>query len=377
MTEPSSPLTAPASGPGNPPRWPSLPQGVKNGVSGRIGARILVGLGSAGTALYGLDLDDRARGWISLAPFPGPVTDGAASAVVGGKLYVFSGAGKERPEDAAPVVLTSGHVYDPALDLWRKLDTETPVGLLGAVAHGLDDDRIAFFGGYNKARFDTYLRELQSIDQKAEPEKWQALVESFMGMQPQDYQWNAEVLVYSVSGNVWSSLGANGLGATTGSALVRDGDRLSLINGEIKPGLRTAAIAEARLTDGGLDWTAGAPLPPRDGDTVQEGLAGAFAGVSNGALIVAGGVNFAGSQANAANGNWYAHKGLTKIWHSDIYARQGGVWKLVGQLPAGLAYGASFTTDEGILLVGGEAGGMVAQTGVHLIRWTGSEIEIA
>ena len=41
-----------------------------------------------------------------------------------------------------------------------------------------------------------------------------------------------------------------------------------------------------------LEWTEFPELPPRSGATVQPGVAGAFAGISNDALILAGGASF-------------------------------------------------------------------------------------
>lgn len=352
--------------------WPSLPVGIKHGVAGQAGQRIYVGLGSAGNALYGLNLAAPEEGWRELAPFPGPPTDDAAAAMAGGRLLVFSGAGKARPDDATPIVFTDVHAYDPASDGWRRLDTATPVGLLGASARALDDDRVAIFGGYNKELFDAYVRDLQAIDKDREPARWQAFVDAYMGMEPNDYRWNTKVLVYTISTNSWSDLGETPYPATTGSALVAGDDGILLINGEIKPGLRTPRISQVSIGDGAARWSAGAPLPALPGEDPQEGLAGAYAGFSNGALIVAGGVNFPGARGNAEAGKWYAHKGLAKTWRADVYARVGGAWKVAGRLPHGLAYGASFSADDGLLVVGGEDGALAARTEVFLVRWDGS-----
>ncbi len=373
-------MTAPAARPtertpaltGGGGDWPRLPIGIKHGVAGQAGQRIYVGLGSAGSALYTLNLAAVADGWRELAPFPGPVTDDAAAAMAGGRLYVFSGAGKARPGDAAPIVFTDVHAYDPASNAWRRLDTLTPVGLLGASARALDDDRIAIFGGYDKTLFDNYVRDLQAIDKDREPARWQALVDGYMGMEPKEYRWNARVLVYTISTNAWSDLGETPYPPTTGAALVEGDDGILLINGEIKPGLRTAQVSQASITDGEARWSVGAPLPALPGEDSQEGLAGAYAGFSNGALIVAGGVNFPGARGNAEAGRWYAHKGLAKTWRADVYARVDGAWKVAGQLPRGLAYGASFRADDGLLVVGGEDGALTARTEVFLVRWDGS-----
>lgn len=376
MTSQISSIPADAAGNGNGTPWPALPEGIRTGVAGLAGHHILVGLGSAGSGFWGLDMEDRGAGWRARAPFPGLPVDGAAAAMAGGRLYVFSGAGKAGPEETTPVVRTDAHVYDPYADSWQRLMTVVPVGLLGASAHALDADRIAFFGGYDKGRFDTYLRDLAGIDKVREPERWQAHVDSYMGMAPPDYRWNTRVPVYTISTNAWSDLGANPYPATTGAALVAEGGVLSLINGEIKPGLRTPYIAEIACGNGSLHWSRPAPLPPLPGDARQEGLAGAFAGMSNGALIVAGGVNFPGARANAEAGRWYAHKGLTKTWRTEIFARVGGVWRLAGHLPHGLAYGASFSTDAGIVLLGGEDGAMEPRREALVIRWTGTEATV-
>ena len=75
------------------------------------------------------------------------------------------------------------------------------------------------------------------------------------------------------------------------------------------------------------------------------GLAAPFAGVSGGALLVAGGANFPNGYPWQAGG----------IWHDDVYAltETNAQWKRSGQLPRPLAYGVSVTTKAGVLCVGG------------------------
>jgi N-acetylneuraminate epimerase len=76
------------------------------------------------------------------------------------------------------------------------------------------------------------------------------------------------------------------------------------------------------------------------------GVAGAFAGVSDGALIVAGGANF------PAGFPWQGGK---KVWHDTAYVltEPTGSWRVVGQLPRPLAYGVSITTKRGLVCIGG------------------------
>jgi N-acetylneuraminic acid mutarotase len=83
-----------------------------------------------------------------------------------------------------------------------------------------------------------------------------------------------------------------------------------------------------------------APIPEKFG------LAGVFAGTSQGVLIVAGGANFPGQPP------W---NGGSKVWHDEIYilGRPDGPWRLAGRLPRPLAYGVALSTADGVVCVGG------------------------
>ena len=75
------------------------------------------------------------------------------------------------------------------------------------------------------------------------------------------------------------------------------------------------------------------------------GVAGAFAGVSDGALVVAGGAHFPVSPFEGGTKVW-----VDRVWSLEPHAEE---WTDAGALPRPLAYGASITIDEGILLIGG------------------------
>ena len=90
----------------------------------------------------------------------------------------------------------------------------------------------------------------------------------------------------------------------------------------------------------GIAWSQLQPLPD------SRGVAAPFSGVSNGALLVAGGANFPEKMP------W---EGDTKVWHDGVYALESpsGSWELVGRLPGPLAYGVSAVTNGGLLCIGG------------------------
>ncbi len=76
------------------------------------------------------------------------------------------------------------------------------------------------------------------------------------------------------------------------------------------------------------------------------GLAGVYAGTSNGTLLVAGGANF-------PNGKPW--EGGQKVWHDALFAlqRPSDSWKSIGRLPRAAAYGVSCTYQDKVICVAG------------------------
>jgi N-acetylneuraminic acid mutarotase len=77
-----------------------------------------------------------------------------------------------------------------------------------------------------------------------------------------------------------------------------------------------------------------------------EGFAGAYAGVSHGALILAGG-------ANITSNRWADN--FVKTWHEGVYVLEvpSGKWVKSGKLPHPIGYGVSVTAGEEIVCLGG------------------------
>lgn len=88
------------------------------------------------------------------------------------------------------------------------------------------------------------------------------------------------------------------------------------------------------------EWKQLPPLPDK------EGFAGPFAGVSGGALLVAGGANFPDKKP------W---EGGAKVWHDGAFVleKPGGAWKTAGKLSRPLAYGVCATHRGGVVCAGG------------------------
>ncbi|OQP60406.1 hypothetical protein A3860_34065 [Niastella vici] len=111
-----------------------------------------------------------------------------------------------------------------------------------------------------------------------------------------------------------------------------------------------------------LQWTQLAAIPDR------VGLAGSYAGVSNGALLVAGGSNF-GKEGTPWNGG-------VKTWYNKIYVlnQPNGQWKEAGVLPHPMAYGVSCTWQNGVVIAGG-SDATKHYSDVLLLRYQNGKVE--
>ena len=90
-----------------------------------------------------------------------------------------------------------------------------------------------------------------------------------------------------------------------------------------------------------IAWEQATKVP----DTV--GFAGAYAGVSNGHLIVAGGANFPEGTRPWSGG--------TKQWNDKVFvlAKKEGQWREVGRLPRPMGYGISLRWQDHVIILGG------------------------
>lgn len=100
-----------------------------------------------------------------------------------------------------------------------------------------------------------------------------------------------------------------------------------------------------------VEWDGALSLPPMPGDSVNIGVAGAYAGIADGSLFVAGGANFPDGAP------W---TGASKMWHRTLYRLDlaTGRWTLYPDfLPRPMGYGVSIQLPQGVLLIGGNNAG--------------------
>ncbi len=108
------------------------------------------------------------------------------------------------------------------------------------------------------------------------------------------------------------------------------------------------------------DWKRLPSLPDK------EGFAGSFAGVSNGALLVAGGANFPDQKPR---------EGGKKVWYDSVFVLEqpNGTWRKVGTLPRPLGYGVSVTHGNTVVCVGGSDAGQ-HHAHVYRLEWKSGKL---
>lgn len=221
---------------------PSLPVTMDNMAGALLGNTIYVVGGNQNgvpsSDMYSLDLSKPEQGWQKELAVPGNPRVQPVCVAQEGKLYVW--AGFAAPGDGCEASLSlDGYVYSPEVKEWKPVATPVDakgntVSLGGGAGVPLNDGTILCIGGVNK---DIFLKALQGINAGKEylshPAEW--------------YQFNKNILVYHPSTDEWTCLGEYAQGARAGAALVRDGSDCYIINGELKPGIRTNEINRIKL----------------------------------------------------------------------------------------------------------------------------------
>lgn len=332
--------------------FPPFPVDFKLGAGAMDDGIIYCGLGTAGKDWFKLDTKADEPKWEKIASFIGTAREQSQAVVLNDKIYVFGGVGKASEDASRISVLNDVYCYDIDSDSWEKVMTRSPRGMTGHAVVSTNGTEAIVIGSVNKPIFDGYFEDLETAQgNRTLIDKINA---DYSGKPVEDYFFNRDVLKYDAAANLWSNAGTMPISGTAGSAVAADGDVVTIINGERKPGLRTAVTAQFIDKGAFLQWQQLPDLVPPQGATVQEGVAGAFAGVSNHVILVAGGANFPGSTAAYSKGKNFAHEGCTKTWRDEVYAYVDGKWVNVGKLPLPLGYGVAVQNKDEIILIGGE-----------------------
>lgn len=351
--------------------YADLPKPLADGGGALIGDTAYIGLGSAGDSFFSLDLSKDKAEWQSLPNFPAGGRSQPVVAALDGKLYVFGGLQK----DAQGVLqlVNDAHVFEPQSQTWTKLPTRSPLGLVGtqAFVHG---KKIYFVGGSNLSIFNGYFQDYTAAGE--DKDKQQAVMAAYFNQPTQDYFFNNQIFSYEPATNQWHNEGITPFAGRAGAAVKIIEGKVYVANGELKPGLRSDSVELGSFDDKGqLQWSSLPNLIAGEGQTQQEGLAGAYSGASKGYYLLTGGANFTGARAAYDSGKYYAHEGLKRYYDPNVYVLHQDKWQIAGQMPVALGYGVSLNYGDAVILFGGKGDAGEVST-VQRLSYDGKQVTI-
>ncbi len=208
---------------------PDFPVSLEQAAGAAVGNRIYIagGLadGVASDKVYCLDMKAVSKGWKECARLPEPTLQ-AAMAAQDGLLYIWGGL-----NPIANTVSNKGWCLDPSRNV-RDTLPEIPDGgtMLGGCALSLSDGRILCLGGVDRQVF------TDAITKPFDRQK-------YMSQPPAAYKFRCQMYLFDTKDKTWKDMGESRKTARAGAGLVGIGERVYLIGGEIKPGIRTSDVS--------------------------------------------------------------------------------------------------------------------------------------
>lgn len=216
---------------------PSLPVTIDNMAGALLEHSVYIIGGNVNgipsSKVYSLDLRDIAKGWQQETDIPGEPRVQPVCVAQAGKLYVWGGFAPAVGEHSASLTV-NGYMYAPETKVWTPVATPrdiegNDVSLGGGVGAPFGEGLILCAGGVNK---DIFLKALQGIyagkEYLSHPVEW--------------YRFNDNLMLYHPQTDEWTILGKYKQGARAGAVMVSQNGSHYIINGELKPGIRTNEI---------------------------------------------------------------------------------------------------------------------------------------
>ncbi|WP_068268069.1 hypothetical protein [Caviibacter abscessus] len=143
-------------------------------------------------------------------------------------IYIFGGASN--------ICHMDSYKYSITEDKWYRLD-DIPISLTGSAFTKINDNTLLIMGGFNKEVYDNAVKNLENIDFKI----------NYFKTKRKDFKWNDKILKYNFINESFEYIGEDENSATCGSGLIKIGNSVFLIMGEIKPGFRSPEVFKGEL----------------------------------------------------------------------------------------------------------------------------------
>lgn len=244
----------------------NLPATMDNFAGCAHGNTLFVGGGSVdgkpSNAFYTLNTDTENGTWVQLPDFPGipRVQPVMATRELNGIPYVyllgglFGGDALSQPELATDILR-----YDINEKKWEQAgeqidpDSGEPFSLAGATMLAVQDRYLLAIGGVNYNVFLDALTSIHSnahnteIDEDERKQRARTFSLNYMTQPVDYYKFNREYRLYDVVTNSWATVDKASQGARAGAVLVGNENEFFVVQGELKPGVRTPETWEGSI----------------------------------------------------------------------------------------------------------------------------------
>ncbi len=243
--------------------YPSLPFAVDQAAGALVDNTVYLAGGfvdgKASNTFLSLDLSMKGSEgfkWEILPDFPGPArvqpVASAQNAAEEKHFYLFSGSSYPDNQEN-PNILTDGLEYNPKTREWVNIgpitpENSAPISLHGGYAIPSGGKHILFIGGVNHDIFskawkrERAIQHAQKIGDTLGLKKLRQEQLSYFLWEPPDYKFNKKVLAYHTITQTWTEVEDYPFPAPAGAPLVKWDNGFVVVNGEIKPGVRSPKL---------------------------------------------------------------------------------------------------------------------------------------
>lgn len=220
--------------------------------------------GVPGNKFVVLDLDNYGKpgwSWEYLPDYPGPprlqAVVVAQNAGDFDNLYMISGSSYST-ENENPDILCSVCSYHLINNSWTYVSDIKPDGNESVSLHGASGiksgvNHILFIGGVNKEIFynawkrERTLVEAKQISDYAQIQNIEKEIYNYFTQEPEYFRFNKQILIYHTITENWISAGEYPYPAPAGATMIDFEDGFLMINGEIKPGVRSKKVYYGKI----------------------------------------------------------------------------------------------------------------------------------
>ncbi len=238
------------------PVLPKLPSSRTAASAAVVGNRVylLGGQGKDGPLdeMISLDLAEPGSGWRIEKNLPKPLAFAVAVAQSNGEtscVYLFGGRAKTK-DDSVTNFSNSVYSFNPKTGIWKE-ETPLPTPLAAGCGAPQGIYSVFLFGGDDGEFFNANERRLLAIDKEKNSETKQKLVEERIRLLEEHQGFKRDVFLYNTITKAWTTAFElpQGSQVTTPAFHWSDGkkDQIVIPCGEIRPGVRSTEINSFRV----------------------------------------------------------------------------------------------------------------------------------